>query len=76
MIKQKQVEEGKVNDTLAPIEQKIYDLCQSVPPGTSKCVHINLYKAELILLLSCIIEFVSLNNFSLSVRILISNSQN
>ncbi|XP_026319978.1 uncharacterized protein LOC113230316 isoform X2 [Hyposmocoma kahamanoa] len=36
MIKQKQVEEGKVNDSLAPIEQKIYDLCQSVPPGTKK----------------------------------------
>ncbi|KAJ2948121.1 hypothetical protein O0L34_g9920 [Tuta absoluta] len=30
MLKQKQIEQGKLDDILAPIEQRIYDLCSAV----------------------------------------------
>ncbi|XP_049874847.1 uncharacterized protein LOC126372960 [Pectinophora gossypiella] len=35
ILKQKQIDEGKLQDTLAPIEQKIYDLCQNVTDKSS-----------------------------------------
>lgn len=36
MFKQKQIEEGKIQGKLSPLEQKILDLCDSKPVTTSK----------------------------------------
>lgn len=36
MIKQKQIEQGKIQGKLSPLEQKILDLCESKTASTSK----------------------------------------